>query len=194
MFTTILSAILAIAIAIFGGAASVWYALDVEHGFGSQTVGVWTSYPDLGSSESDPYSKARVAREGILVLGRAEGLTFAASTDSSGEGLRRECTYVIEGTIPQARFWTLFAADAALTPITNPFVRPAAVQSQAVLRLPGNGVSVTVSPHASPGNWLETSGKGEAVIVLTLYDTSLTGGKNLSDIELPQVLRKDCDA
>jgi hypothetical protein len=49
MLRTILLTALAAAIAIFGGAGSVWYALDAEHGIGALTIGAWTAYPDLGS-------------------------------------------------------------------------------------------------------------------------------------------------
>lgn len=194
MFRTVLLTAFAIIVAIVGGAGSVWYALRGEHGIGTLTVGPWTSHPNLGSPKADPYSKARVAREGVLALGQAEGLIFTASTDSAGVGLRRECRYVIEGTMPAARFWTLFPADGSMTPLAPEGRRPAAIHSQEVLRLPGNVVSVTLSRHAAPGNWLATSGSGDMTVVLTLYDTQVAGGTVLTDLEMPQLIRQDCDA
>ena len=194
MLRTIFLTALSVAIAIFGGAGSVWYLLRLEHGIGALSIGPWTSFPDLGSPNADPYSKARVARDGELALGRAEGLIFTATTDSTGVGLRRECRYVVEGTIPPARFWTLHAADGALAPLPVQDKRPQALHSQQVLRIPGNVVSVNFSRSAAPGNWIATSGSGGMAIVLTLYDTQIAGGSALTDIEMPQVIRQGCDA
>lgn len=193
MLRTVLLTALAVSIAIVGGAGSVWWALGARQGIGALTVGAWTAYPDLGGPAADPYAKARVARDGILALGRAEGIAFAARQDSSGARLRGECTYTVVGTVPPARLWTLHAADGELRPLKPALPHEAAIHSRAALRLPGSGVSVAVSAHAQPGNWIATSGSGPMTIVLTLYDTSLIGGAGLADIVLPQVIRGACD-
>ena len=73
MFRTVFLILATLAIAIGGGAASVWYALQAQEGIGAITIGSWTAYPNMGAPDADPYSKARVAREGVLALGRAEG-------------------------------------------------------------------------------------------------------------------------
>jgi hypothetical protein len=96
--------------------------------------------------------------------------------------------------LPPARFWTLYAADASMTALAPAAARPAGIHSQQVLRLPGNVVSVAVSPHPMPGNWIATSGRGAMEIVLTLYDTSIVGSTGLADVTLPQVIRGRCDA
>ncbi|TIU26055.1 MAG: DUF1214 domain-containing protein, partial [Mesorhizobium sp.] len=83
-----------------------------------------------------PYSKARVAREGVLALGQAEGLSFIAERDSDGEQLKRQCAYEIEGGFPTARFWTLYAADRSLGVVETGKPRLAALQSYQVLRQP----------------------------------------------------------
>ena len=46
-----------------------------QEGIGAVTVGHWTAFPDLGTPQADPYSKARIAREGVIVArpgGRAD--------------------------------------------------------------------------------------------------------------------------
>lgn len=194
MLRTILLIALSVAIAVLGGAGSVWYALNAEHSVGAMTVGAWTAYPDLGSPDADAYSKARMAREGVLTLGRAEGLSFTASHDSSGAPLRRECSYVVEGTLPPARFWTLYAADASMSALAAASGREPTLNSQQVLRRPGNVVAVTFSRHPSPGNWIAVSGEGAMAVVLTLYDTSIVGGTALAEIVLPEIRRGSCDA
>ena len=185
---------LALCVAIGGGAASVWYALQSQEGVGAVTIGGWTAYPDIGTPESDPYSKARVAREGMLALGRAEGLAFLAQRDSNGDALRRECRYTIEGAVPTARFWTLYAADEGMTAIDSGTLRANALHSLGVLRRADNSLSISVSARPSPGNWLEVPGSGRMFFVLTLYDTPVASSTGVAGFELPQVIKAGCDA
>lgn len=186
--------LIALAIAIGGGAASVWYALHIQKGASAIAVGAWTAFPDIGTPEADPYTSARVSREGVLALGRAEGLAFVASRDSAGRPLLRECTYRIEGSFPIARFWTLYAADRSLDILDTGKIRPAALHSHQLLRQPDNSVHLTASARPAPGNWLLTGGTGAMFFVLTFYDTPIAASTGLSGIELPRIVRSACDA
>ncbi len=189
MLKTAFLVLFALVVAIGGGAASVWYALSVPEGVGSVAIGGWSTYPDMGTPQADPYSKAKVAREGLLALGRAEGLAFIARRDASGEPLVRECRYSIEGTIPPARIWTLYAADRDMAVIS-----PArALNAQEVLFLPDNALRISVGAGAAPGNWLATSGTGPMALVLTLYDTPAAISTGVSDIQLPRIVKVGCD-
>jgi hypothetical protein len=194
MLKNTLLTLVALVIAIGGGAASVWYALQAQKGVGAITVGAWTAFPDIGTSEADPYSKARVSREGVLALGRAEGLAFVAERDSTGEALKRECAYTIGGNFPIARFWTLYAADQSLDVIKTEKPRLAALQSYQILRRPDNTALISVGNHPLPGNWLYIQGSGALYFVLTFYDTPIASSTGLSDITLPQIVRTGCHA
>lgn len=194
LFGRALLTLIALAIAIGGGAASVWYALHIQKGAGAIAIGAWTAFPDIGTPEADPYTNARVAREGVLALGRAEGLAFVAARDSAGQPLLRQCSYRIEGNFPVARFWTLYAADRSLDFIRTGKARPAALQSFQVLRLRDNSALVSASGHPAPGNWLMTAGKGPMYFVLTFYDTPIASSTGLPGIELPRIVRGGCDA
>lgn len=185
---------LALAIAVGGGAASVRMVLDSQEGIGAVSVGSWTAFPDIGTPEADPYSKARVARDGILALGRAEGLAFVAERDSDGANLRRECTYLIDGSLPVARFWTLYASDKAQNALKPPTRRDPALHSLEILRQPDNTINISVGAQAVPGNWLAVSGVGEMNLVLTLYDTPIASSTGLSDIQMPRIVRGQCNA
>ncbi|HHZ07164.1 MAG TPA: DUF1214 domain-containing protein [Rhizobiales bacterium] len=193
MIQRIALSLIVIAIAIGGGTASVWYALRAQEGIGALTVGGWTAFPAIGTPEADPYAMARIARDGTLPLGRAEGLAFIAERDSAGNRLRRECDYRVEGLTPTARFWTLVATDETLAALGHGG-RASAVQSRQVLRRADNSFAVGVGPHPAPGNWLRIDGTGPLALVLTLYDTPVTGGAGLGAFELPQVLKSGCDA
>ena len=189
MFKTALLVLFSLVVAIGGGAASVWYALSAPEGVGAVALGGWSTYPDMGTSDADPYSKAMVAREGLLALGRAEGLAFIAQRDSTGEPLVRECRYTIEGTIPPARIWTLYAADRDMAAIA-----PArALNAQEVLYSPDNSLRIAVGAGPAPGNWLPTSGTGPMALVLTLYDTPAAISTGVSDIQLPRITKVGCD-
>ncbi len=185
---------LALSLAIGGGAASVGWVLNTREGVGAVTVGPWTAFPDIGTPEADPYSKARVARDGMLALGRAEGLSFVAERDSDGGLLKRECTYRIEGFFPVGRFWTLYATDKAQTVLGSQSGRQPSLHSLEVIRQPDNSVSIDVGTRAMPGNWLAVSGVGEMALVLTLYDTPIAASTGLSGIEMPRISRGQCNA
>ena len=186
--------LLSLAIAIGGGGASVWYALKIQDGVGAIRIGQWTAFPDIGTPAADPYSKARVAREGVLALGRAEGLSFVAETDAAGDQLKRECSYRIEGGFPTARFWTLYAADQSLGVVDTGKPRLAALQSYEVLRQADNSVIISVGHHPMSGNWLLTDGSGRMYFVLTFYDTPIASSTGLSDVSLPRIVKAGCDA
>jgi len=186
--------VLALAVAVGGGAASVGMVLNSQEGIGAVSVGPWTAFPDIGTPEADPYSKARVARDGVLALGRAEGLGFVADRDSAGVTLKSECSYRIEGSLPVARFWTLYATDRAHIALKSGIRRDATLHSLEVLRQPDNSISVSVGTRPEPGNWLAVGGVGAMNLVLTFYDTPIASSTGLSGIEMPRIVRVQCNA
>lgn len=193
MLKTIVLTALMLSIAILGGAGGVWLALDANFEFDTVTIGNWTAFPERGTLAADPYSKAHFSREADLALGRAEGLVFVTRRDSSGNPLRLECTYRLEGVLPPARFWTLHARDLNRRPIMVEGARAPALHSQALLRQPDNSTVTTVSRHPAPGNWLAVDGSGPYLLILTLYDTSMTSSARIGEVQLPRVLRESCD-
>jgi hypothetical protein len=194
MVQKILLVALTLAISLGGGAASVWYALQAEYGFGTVTVGAWTAHPEIGSPNADPYSKAILAREGVLALGLAEGIVFVAQRDSSGEALRRECHYQLTGAMPPARFWTLYAADQTLSVLAPTGRRAPALHSLELLRSPGQGMTISASNRPAAGNWLAISGSGPLSLVLSFYDTPISTSTGLENITLPSITKAGCDA
>ena len=194
MLKTAFVTFIVICIAVLGGGASVWYTLQAKESLGAVTIGEWTAFPDIGTPDADPYSKARVAREGSLSLGRAEGLSFVAQQDSGGQTLRRECEYKLEGPAPSARFWTLYAADTADALIGSGKRRAAAFHSYELLREADNSVSVSIGARPSPGNWLALSGTGRMTLNLTFYDTPIASSTGVADIKLPAIIKAGCDA
>lgn len=192
MLKTIVLTAIALAIALGGGAGSVWLALDRDFEFGTVTIGSWAAHPQHGTPDADPYARARFSREADLTLGRAEGLVFTARRDAEGDPLRVRCDYRVEGSLPPARFWTLFARDGGGRVVVPTGNRAPALHSYALLRQEDDMVVTTVSRHPAPGNWLALSGSGQFVLVLTLYDAAIASGARIGEVELPRVLRMGC--
>lgn len=192
IWSTGLTTLLAVTLAVAGGAWSVSRVLDNPQETAALKVGAWTAFPDIGSPNADPYAKARTSREGILALGSAEGVAFSASADSAGAALRAECSYRIEGAVPASRFWTLVAAVDQ--PSTKNPIRLPALNSLSLLRRSDNNFAVTVSTRPAPGNWLEIAGAGPISLLLTVYDSNITAGSALAEITMPTIRRLACDA
>lgn len=183
-----------LAIAIGGGAASVWWTLEKATFVGSLVSGPWVAFPVAGTPEADPYSQARHIRTGSLAFGPSEGIILTAREETDGTPLRRECTYTIQGTIPPAQFWTLHMIDQNGALIPGLGRKRAALHSQMILRESNNRVTITVSPHPYSNNWLPVDGNGRMQIRLTLFDTPLASSTQLAELTLPSIERVNCDA
>ncbi|WDR02741.1 DUF1214 domain-containing protein [Devosia algicola] len=82
--------------------------------------GAWVAWPDVGTPNPNPYTRAHLARQAQLQLGQSEGLQFMASTDDSGAPLNLGCTYRVSGRTPVATLWTLVALDPAGVNVARP--------------------------------------------------------------------------
>lgn len=193
MLKNMLLIFIALAIAVIGGAASVLYALETFNGAGAVTVGPWTTFPGFGTADANPYAKARFVRQGGLALGQAEGISFSADHDSSDRPLRTGCAYRFRGSVPPARFWTLHVTDPADDLLPGIGRRKPAIESRTLMRSPAGAVEVKISKIPSPDNWLAISGEGPMRLVLTLYDTPISGEAGIMDVELPEILRDGCN-
>ncbi len=179
------------AIALVLGLGLSWYALTDGRLVGAREIGPWTAWPDTGGEHPDPYTRAYLARNGFLQLGTSEGLQFTAETDSDGQTLERSCTYAIDGKTPIATMWTLVATDMDGRNIAA---------SDALLALDSNHLSraadgsavISVGPGLSAGDWLEISGNGPFRLLLSLYDTPITGGADWASSEMPTITRRSC--
>jgi hypothetical protein len=169
------------------GLASADYA--VQHGFVPLTiaVGPWTAWTD----GSNPYSRAHHATAGHLPVGWSEALVFRASRDSRRYRLDADCSYVVEGTDPDARLWTLAAYDADLKPIANPSARHS-VNSETVVRDSAGRLRIALARDAQPGNWLPLGDNSAFVIVLSLINPSEEVRNAPHKAELPNIRRELC--
>ncbi|WP_457582660.1 DUF1214 domain-containing protein [Ensifer canadensis] len=192
MFRIPLLVALALAIAFGGGIASAVWALKATVGFGSISIGPWVAFPEAQTENADPYAKAHRARAGELLYGGAEGLMFMAQVDDKGEKLSSACSYDVSGLTPQARFWTLYAANADGAPLRPGSDLPSAINSWTVLRAEDSSFTIHVSPNAKPDNWVALRHSGTFRLVLTLLDTPTAGSSGLIDLAMPNVVKTGC--
>ncbi len=192
MIRLILHVLFPFAIALSGGTASAWYAIDNFGGFGTYTFGPWTAQPTAGTSNSDPYVRARVARSSDIPLGPAEGLSYEAKSDNEGNILSLSCVYRVEGEVPAARVWTIHAINEDGQVISSPARSAIGLHSWQIVRGNDGRAVLNVAASAQPGNWLALSGSGNFRLVLTLYDTPSVNRSSLSPLSMPQIHRHRC--
>ena len=174
------------------GAWGAWYSIQHNHGFGALNIGVWTAWPSAGAADSDPYTRAKVAAEGEIPLGAAEGLAFHATEDEQGGPLRMECEYQIAGQTPLARLWTITAHSVGGDIVFRRNNTPASVVSRNISRLPDGSIDLHVGKTLSHANWLRLDGTGPYQMVLRLYDSQLTRASDVTNASMPKIRLVSC--
>lgn len=157
--------------AVLVGLGSAWWVLK-KAPWMSQTVqvGAWKTNLRAGSADADMYTRAYVALNGLLALGRDETMYFIALHDDTGRTLRSNCTYRVQGVPPRARWWsvTAYADDMFL------FDAPNGQHSLngKTAKLDGQGqFALTTGPAETPGFfWLPTPKNHGVVLTLRLYN------------------------
>ena len=72
------------------------------------------------------------------------------------------------------------------TPRIRTARRLPALNSRTIVRRPDNSFAITVASRAAPGNWIEVAGTGPMSLVLTVYDSNIAAGTELSEASMPQ--------
>lgn len=181
-----------LAVALAVGFGLSWYALTDGRLFGALQSGPWTTWPQAGSPNPDPYTRAFITRNAALQLGQAEGIQLVATTDSDGRQLDRACRYRIDGRTPTATFWTLVPVDGGGATVARPD-GPTGFESNRIARANDGSVQLYISKSLSPLNWLEIRGNGPYSLVLSLYDTTIFSAVGATEtVTLPSIIREDC--
>ena len=153
------------------GAGSAWWVLRHANWSGSVVkVGPWTGSTLAGSTDADMYTRARVALEGLLALGRDETMYYMARHDDAGRPLLSDCSYRVEGLPPPARWWSITAYADDFFLFNAPNRQYSLNGSTARLDASGRFALVTGHQGAEGLHWLPTPGQRGLVLTLRLYN------------------------
>ena len=172
------------------GLGSAYLALTDERLDLTRKLGPWHVVTAPSPEDGEPYARARAARAGTIGLGAAEGVAFAARTDSGGALLDPDCHYVVEGSVPDGELWTLTVSDEAGRLPANRAGR-IGFTSRDVIRRPDGSVAVVVGRTARPGNFLPIGELPSLVLTLRVYSSRLSAGLPNAGA-MPRIRRTEC--
>jgi hypothetical protein len=155
------------------GLGSAWWVLKQSPWLNpSVQVGAWSTNLQAGSQDAGLYTRATIAVNALLALGRDETMYFVATRDDAGHALRSQCNYRITGVPPQARWWSVTAYADDLFLFDAPNGHYSLNGSTAKLDAAG-AFALTTGPNEQAGvYWLPTPGHRGLTLTLRLYNPS----------------------
>lgn len=144
--------------------------------FGDVDVGGWRSDFAIGTDSADPYTRARVARHGLLALAKSEAVYFTRTTDTDGAPLREACTYRLRTGAMPAGWWSITLYDGnSMLPANTDNALSINAGDDSVARVGdeiiGQGVVATIAPRRpeARGLWISSRNAGQFDLTLRLY-------------------------
>ena len=176
------------------GVGSAWLWLTRTDPAGTR-IGPWLVNLEAGSSDASMYTRARIALKALLALDRRETLYYVADRDDAGRPLRSRCRYLISGSIPSARWWsvTAYADDIFLFPDTEQ--RYSVSGENPTLNTVGRFSAVTgpETPVSGAIAWIPTPGDRGLILTLRLYNPSPALQADPGALSAPRIERQgDC--
>lgn len=177
------------------GLAATWVVTRGGDMGGSVADGPWKTSLVVGSSQSDPYTRARVALHGLLALKRDETIYYTATTDDEGHPLDGHCVYEIKGRDPSTRWWsiTAYGDDDYLIPNDENLY---SISASSVARAQ-NGTfhiqvgGLNVHQNKVDANWIPTGTKTFS-LTLRLYNPGPDVALDPADAVLPTLKKVSC--
>ena len=152
----------------------------------------WSVDALAGAQDANLYTRARIARIGLLALNRKEAVYYIAERDAHGARLMENCRYAISGGELPGQWWslTVYAQDRFLARNQND---AHSVGAQG-LGLDADGRwQVELGPERPTGTaWLSSRGSGEPSIALRIYRPAAAVVARPLDIRLPRIERLAC--
>lgn len=179
-------------IALGGGTASSWYAVENGMPFNTERQGPWLRWTGAGRTDADPYSRTRFANRAQLLFNANLSARYEALFDAKGRRLHSSCDYVIEGRDVGSEWWSLAVFDSQGRLIPNS-ARRYSYSSTSVAYSPDGSFAIRLSREARPYNWLPTTRAGQLVVVFEAQKSS--GGTDVlerTDVTLPTIRRLSC--
>jgi hypothetical protein len=191
MWKAALFALTALAVGAVLGLGSAWGAVSRLSLSGRVVDGGWTTNLNIGSTAADPYTRAMVARDGLLALARSETVYFTRFADDAGAPLDAACTYRIKGRDLPARWWSVTLYDQEQYLARNEDGAHS-IDATRVVRA-GDGYEAVVSgARGDAVNWLSTQGAGKFSLSLRLYNPDPAVQAEPGKAALPTVEKISC--
>jgi len=159
---------------LFGLVTALWAGGMIGSGValgGQVSIDDWNSDWTIGSSAANPWTRARIARHGLLALTKAEAVYFTRNTDDTGARLQEACTYTVSGGAMPADWWSITLYDGASRLPDNTDNALSYDQTDAGA---GSGDwTFTISPDpATDLGWVSSRSAGKFDLTLRLYRPS----------------------
>ncbi|WP_181160101.1 DUF1214 domain-containing protein [Sandaracinobacter neustonicus] len=155
--------------------------------------GQWFGSSAVGSTEADPYTRALVARIGLLGLNRNETIYFTTMKDSAGRPYDGRCTYRISGGALPARWWavTLYAPDNFLA--QNGDNHPS-IDATSIQTAPDGSWSARIAPTQDGAeDWISSRNADAFSLSVRLYNPSEKAASDMRNVRLPVIERVSCE-
>ena len=147
-----------------GGLISAMLAIETL-GFAPAAPGsIWHSRDTSPEAVAYPYAVAHYLLQGRLPASTEQSQEFAAERDSEGNRISAECTYALTGKPDLAHWWSLSAGSG--TRGSDP--RSTFLTSSDAVREADGTLTVTLSQHPAPGNWIRPPTQGRYALIYTV--------------------------
>lgn len=155
---------------LVGGFSALWMAgLLGKSGLENSDMSInhWNSDWSIGALSASAYTRARVARHGLLALTKSEAVYFTRAQDDGGEPLREACTYRLLGVDQQAEWWSIALYDKGSR---LPMNTDNALSIDATSVADRTAWSAQISSYRpASGDWLSSKAAGTFDLTLRLY-------------------------
>lgn len=133
-------------------------------------VNGWKSDWTIGSTAANPWTRARVARHGLLALTKEEAVYFTKGLDEDGQRLSEDCTYQVSGGDMPGLWWSVTLYDAESYLPLNQDNALSFDKTKAAAAGGSSGWSFTVAAdRPETGNWVSSQNAGTFDLMLRIY-------------------------
>lgn len=183
--------LVSLAFGLGSGVLSAQYA--IQQGLATPTVviGPWQALNEIDISELNPYALAHTSDHGNLKIANFEVLYFTASKDDKERVLSGSCDYVLTGSFPDARWWSLTIYDQQGQLIDNQAERYS-FNNTNLSQKKNVSYRINLATNARAGNWIPLKAEKPFVIMLRLYSPGVGSIRDANQIAFPKIERLAC--